>query len=318
MRGRRESRSDASNGHFLDLTRIGAPSFRRAIKRELATLGYRAKPFARFWASLSSGDTGMIPLNLIVMADLSRVAEGFARVPREVWRSCVRRRNTLLVAFLRGRSDVRWADAIDDILRASAGRLRICSARNPLSAHLKQHLAEVLDSNDPEALVDVRFSEAERSVWLEFADGLKRVLAWPTLSVALELEKRRPALRPETMHIGDHPETLELLDVRGRPFQIDSAAIRALLDTKFAKNVYAASEAATATLGDRLRARREAAGLTQTQIAARSGLTQEMISNLERGKHQPRFETLERYAKGLGLSVAALLDTESGAKYRNA
>ena len=32
-----------------------------------------------------------------------------------------------------------------------------------------------------------------------------------------------------------------------------------------------------------------------------------MISNLERGKHQPRFETLEKYAKGLGLSVAALL-----------
>jgi len=133
--------------------------------------------------------------------------------------------------------------------------------------------------------------------------------------VALELDKRRPALRPETIHIGDHPETRDLLDVRGRPFQIDSAAIRALLDTKFAKNVYAASEAATATLRDRLRARREAAGLTQTQIAGCSGLTQEMISNLERGKHQPRFETLERYAKALGLSVAALVDTESGRKY---
>jgi transcriptional regulator with XRE-family HTH domain len=47
--------------------------------------------------------------------------------------------------------------------------------------------------------------------------------------------------------------------------------------------------------------------LTQSQVADRSGLTQEMISNLERGKHQPRFETLEKYAKGLGVSVAALL-----------
>jgi len=90
-------------------------------------------------------------------------------------------------------------------------------------------------------------------------------------------------------------------------FQIDSAAVRALLDKRLAKNVYAASEAAAAGLGGRLRLRREWARLTQSQIADRSGLTQEMISNLERGKHQPRFETLERYAKGLGLSVPALL-----------
>jgi len=304
---RSNSGSAVSNGLYVDLTRIGALSFRKAITRELASLGYHPRPCARFWASLDSGNAGEIPEHLVVMADLSRLAEAFAGARRDTWRSCIRQSNTLLVAFLRGRPDVRCADAIDDLLRASEGRLRVCAARKPLSSHLRRHLADALAFPDPEALVDVRFSEADRTVWLEFADGLRRALSWDTLCSALTLDRKRPALRPETMRIGDHPETLELLDVRGREVQIDTAAIRALLDSRLARSVYAASEAAAASLGDRLRAGRESAGLTQSQLADRAGLTQEMISNLERGKHQPRFETLEKYAKGLGLSVAALL-----------
>ncbi len=308
MRRRRDSVSDVSNGLYVDLTRVGAQSFRKAITREMAGLGYRPKPFRRFWASLASGDAGGFPAHLVVMADLSRLAGAFAGARRDVWRSCIRQSNALLVAFLRGPSDVRCADAIDTILRGSEGRLRLCTARRPLSDHLRRHLADALEMPDPESLVDVRFSEADRTVWLEFADGLRRALPWPALSAVLKLDEVRPALRPESIRIGDHPETLELLDARGHAFQIDSAALRALLDSRLAKNVYAASEAAAATLGDRLRARREAAGLTQSQLAGRSRITQEMISNLERGKHQPRFETLEKYAKGLGLSVPALLD----------
>ena len=307
MKRQANSESAASAVLYVDLTRIGALSFRNAIKRELVSLGYRPKPFTHFWASVDSGNAAAIPANLVVMADLSRLAEAFTGARRNVWRFCIRQSHVLLVAFLRSRSDLLCADAVDEILRASEGRLRVCTAHNPLSSHLRQHLANALELSDPESLVDVRFSEADRTVWLEFADGLRRALSWGALSSALNLDRRGPALRPETIRIGDHPETLELLDARGREFQIDSAAIRALLDTKLARNVYAASEAAGASLGDRLRLRRESAGLTQSQIAERSGLTQEMISNLERGKHQPRFETLEKYAKGLGLSVAALL-----------
>ena len=61
------------------------------------------------------------------------------------------------------------------------------------------------------------------------------------------------------------------------------------------------------TLGERLKAYRESKGVSQTDLATQSGLTQEMISNLERGKHQPRFDTLEKYAKGLGVPITVLL-----------
>ena len=112
------SGSAVSNWLYIDLTRIGALSFRKAITRELASLGYHPRPCARFWASLDSGNAGEIPEHLVVMADLSRLAEAFAGARRDTWRSCIRQSNTLLVAFLRGRPDVRCADAIASASRA--------------------------------------------------------------------------------------------------------------------------------------------------------------------------------------------------------
>jgi excisionase family DNA binding protein len=51
--------------------------------------------------------------------------------------------------------------------------------------------------------------------------------------------------------------------------------------------------------GMRLRAVREAAGLTQLELAARSGLTHEAISNLEVGRRTPYAETVRKLARAL-------------------
>jgi excisionase family DNA binding protein len=53
--------------------------------------------------------------------------------------------------------------------------------------------------------------------------------------------------------------------------------------------------------GARLRALREAAGLTQLQLAAASGLTHEAISNLETGKRAPYAATVRQLAQALGV-----------------
>jgi excisionase family DNA binding protein len=51
--------------------------------------------------------------------------------------------------------------------------------------------------------------------------------------------------------------------------------------------------------GWRLRQAREAAGLTQLELAARSGLTHEAISNLERGHRAPLARTVRALAQAL-------------------
>ena len=58
--------------------------------------------------------------------------------------------------------------------------------------------------------------------------------------------------------------------------------------------------------GLRLRWRREAAGLSQLDLARISGLAHETISRLERGRHAPEAETLRRLARALSAEPGEL------------
>jgi transcriptional regulator with XRE-family HTH domain len=59
--------------------------------------------------------------------------------------------------------------------------------------------------------------------------------------------------------------------------------------------------------GERLRARRLAAGLSQEALAFSSGLHRTEISLLERGGRDPRLSTVVRLAAALGADPAELL-----------
>jgi transcriptional regulator with XRE-family HTH domain len=59
---------------------------------------------------------------------------------------------------------------------------------------------------------------------------------------------------------------------------------------------------------------RLAAGLTQSEVAARVGTTQSAIARLESGarRHSPSIATLQRYARALGYRVELKLVKRSG------
>ena len=52
-----------------------------------------------------------------------------------------------------------------------------------------------------------------------------------------------------------------------------------------------------------LAARRQDAGLSQTEIAARMGTSQSAVARLESGEADVRASTLERYAAALGTEI---------------
>jgi len=56
-------------------------------------------------------------------------------------------------------------------------------------------------------------------------------------------------------------------------------------------------------VSDKIRAYRKTAGLTQEELAEKSGLPQSHISRLESGKHSPSRLTLEKLGAALGVSV---------------
>ncbi|MCS6857770.1 MAG: helix-turn-helix domain-containing protein [Sandaracinaceae bacterium] len=60
--------------------------------------------------------------------------------------------------------------------------------------------------------------------------------------------------------------------------------------------------------GARLKALRLAAGLTQAELARRSGIHRPNIARLEAGKHMPSLDTIHRLARAMGIPASAVFD----------
>jgi transcriptional regulator with XRE-family HTH domain len=63
-----------------------------------------------------------------------------------------------------------------------------------------------------------------------------------------------------------------------------------------------------ARIGRRLRSLREVRGLSQARLAEAVGCSSHFVSGIERGVDSPSLLTLERLARALDTSVAALVD----------
>ena len=63
-------------------------------------------------------------------------------------------------------------------------------------------------------------------------------------------------------------------------------------------------------VGRNVRRAREAAGLTQEQLAERSGFSQQYISDLERGRRNPTIVSVFEIAQALGATPIQLLSPD--------
>ncbi len=64
--------------------------------------------------------------------------------------------------------------------------------------------------------------------------------------------------------------------------------------------------------GAKLKAVREAAGLTQDQLAERAGLYKFSIAKLEQGVREPTWSTVQVLAKALGVDCTAFQTEDAG------
>ena len=63
-------------------------------------------------------------------------------------------------------------------------------------------------------------------------------------------------------------------------------------------------------LGARIRELRLAAGLTQAELARRTGIHRPNIARVEAGRHTPSLETLARLASAIGVPTTRVLDDQ--------
>ena len=66
--------------------------------------------------------------------------------------------------------------------------------------------------------------------------------------------------------------------------------------------------AASVAFGQRLRELRAEHGISQDQLACKTGVHSTAIGRLERGAREPRLTTIQRLARGIGVRPGALLD----------
>jgi transcriptional regulator with XRE-family HTH domain len=71
-------------------------------------------------------------------------------------------------------------------------------------------------------------------------------------------------------------------------------------------------------LGERLRALREASGLSQRELADKAGVAISIVCQIEQGRRRqdPRFSTVARIARALGVSLDAFLPPGEPAKHK--
>jgi transcriptional regulator with XRE-family HTH domain len=72
--------------------------------------------------------------------------------------------------------------------------------------------------------------------------------------------------------------------------------------------VFKAEDCGMGDLGTNLREARERLGLTQEEVAHRSGVHATEVSRMEAGKRDPQVSTLERLAKAVEVKPGQLLD----------
>lgn len=74
---------------------------------------------------------------------------------------------------------------------------------------------------------------------------------------------------------------------------------------------------ADSTMRDKLVEMRKNAGLTQTEIGRRMGISQESVAAFERYDNDPKLSTIRRYALAVGARVAHSVESDKGERIRH-
>jgi DNA-binding XRE family transcriptional regulator len=137
-------------------------------------------------------------------------------------------------------------------------------------------------------------------IQLTFADGCSGVIPFPDLP---EIKDRADVKSLEL----PNPYELVVTVSGGGRHEIPWDFARHYCDPSYRPRVEAVAERGRLSLGERVRAMRTAAGMTQEGLSSAAGIARVTLVRLESGEQSPRYETLVAIARALGRPVAELL-----------
>ncbi len=323
------TRSGPDRGSLhVDLSGIGSARVQEEIRETLARLtGPSVRERVGAWEPPSwvhHPGPGASGNPVLLMADFNRIAEQVAPASLSAWRSAARRRPMRVVGLVNPERDASQLVNVPRVIHAVHGRLSLApeprysmfGVRRPGST---MNVEDFIFLLTPEALLEVRYLGTPQRLLLRFGDDLTAVIHPGALGLGsqlsrLLLDSATPSADGRSLHItevsligGPTREHQGVVLDAGRLRRIAEGAGAEELDSRSVTPVEVSPAEDPRPFGVRLRTARTAAGLTQRELGSRTGLNQSVISNLERGVHDPRLATIERLAEGLEISSTELL-----------
>jgi DNA-binding XRE family transcriptional regulator len=233
---------------------------------------------------------------MVVFGDLSIIVAQYARLRPHDWIASVRERRPYFIGLVRTRLDEHYINAADDLVRNSEMRATLCGN---LDTDLPRCLLKASSALEPHALNDVRYSSPTHRLWVQFNDGLFGFISWSRL----DLQREAPYLILQTAMLRDNGAAIEIVGRNGDLLRIEASSLRkAVAATQFGIS--------RTGVGNRVRSARSEAGMSQSDLARKTGIPQGNISRIETGSHSPRLHTLKRLAGALECELAELLSQE--------
>lgn len=291
----------------IDVSLVQQVTLRDAIFDSLERAGYEFEQ-VDFWKSISGSDVSSLYKNTLITAELEPLAKLFSREEITKWGRQIRLQSPFFLVYLKKLVDQKHSSSITEILQVVSGRMKVVNLWDKDIRVQKQVLGEwvakIARLVDPSVLIEIRVSRRDKSLWLQFGDGLTRAITWKSLPFG----RRTPRLIMESAEIVDDGWTLAFQDTSNQIYEVDSEVLRMLVSPEFKKEIEEEDKQARRNLGERLRTWREKRMLSQVELSERSGIAQAAISRIEKGYHHPRLDTLRKYATALELDVPTLLE----------
>jgi DNA-binding XRE family transcriptional regulator len=137
----------------------------------------------------------------------------------------------------------------------------------------------------------------KQGIEVEFADDARGVIPWEDLELSS---------RPVNIAL-PNPYTLLVALEDGKVEEIPWDYARHYADPTYRAREEQIAREGRRVLGERIKRLRVQAGLSQEQLAKRSGINRVTLARIELGEHSPRMDTLRAIARGLGCDVKELL-----------
>lgn len=295
----------------IDLTEIREKKSRKSVKNMIREKGIPFRELNNFWINFENNEND-ITENTIVFSDLHSLVRHMRNINHENWAFRVKKRNPYFISFIRNNRDEKFADLIDDLVKASYNRLTIIDATHHFSKTKQKkdligELQKIVSKNfNPDSIKNISVNKKNQSFLVEFNDGAYGEVPFKDL----QLDDIVNELLLDSVKISDTGNSIEIFTKEGEIFDIDSDVLKLFTSTPVKDEIKNQTQVTADNVGKLLSMARKDKSITQKELSELTDIDQAIISKIETGKHLPRFDTLERIAKGLGISVSQLLKIE--------